>query len=433
MNLPVTGASTAQPINTLPLGELGPEAFLALLRREGLPVGTDPQQQQAYAGAVQEMLRRMGALGGTTLPPQLKQALLEAGGDPSRINPDAVLARLGQNNGVTATTSSNGGARIDATIASRGRNLGVYTQGPGLDAIPGGATLHIGHSGEGVKELQRMLNAMGVQPPLAVDGKLGPKTEAALKGFQDARGLTPNGVVDATTLEALRRGGSLTPEQWSKHQPDYTSARGRAQQDAQEVRDIRARPVDLSPLPGGEAGLLEQIARGEGTTDAHARRHGYTPGANNSRNDAGYEVTLGYGAYVPERFRGRALTDMTLGEVKELQREMLRHPENGWNSSAVGKYQIVGTTLRGLQQEMGLPDSARFTPELQDAMGLRLLERRGLRQYQNGNLSAAEFQNRLASEWASVARSDTGRSGYNQHTGTTTAQIQAAILGVRNA
>lgn len=124
---------------------------------------------------------------------------------------------------------------------------------------------------------------------------------------------------------------------------------------------------------------------------------------------------------------------MTLGEVKELQRRMLAHPANGWNSSAVGKYQIVGTTLRGLQKEMNLPDSTVFSPEIQDQMGMRLLERRGLTKFQNGTMSAAQFQNNIASEWASFARADTGRSAYGQHTGTSSAQAAAVIAGVRNA
>jgi peptidoglycan hydrolase-like protein with peptidoglycan-binding domain len=437
MNLPVGGPTSTTPTNTVPLGELGAEAFLALLKREGLPVGTDPAQQQAYASAVQDLLRRMGALGGTSIPPALKQALLEAGSDPAKINPDAVLARVGQQStgvsGTSATTFANSSVKVDSRIMSRGRNLDVYAQGPELSALAGGATIHVGHKGESVKEIQRMLNAMGAKPPLAVDGKFGPKTEAALKAFQESKGLAPNGILDTSTYEALKQGGTVPAELWDKYKPDYASDRGTAVRDRDEVRNERARPIDLSPLPGGEAGLLEQIARGEGTSDAAARAHGYTPGANNTKNDAGYEVTLSYGRYVPDKFKGRALTDMTVGEIKELQAGMLAHPENGWDSSAVGKYQIVGKTLRDLQRQMGFSDDQKFTPEFQDALGLRLAEGRGLRDFQSGRITAAEFQNNLSREWASVAAADTGRSHYGQNTGTSTSQIQNVIEGVRNA
>ncbi len=337
-------------------------------------------------------------------------------------NLDNFLQQLGLNK-----DSFVGGPKINANVASQGRNLDSYTPGPGLDAVANGGVLHIGHSGQGVKDLQRMLNSMGAK--LDVDGKFGPKTEAALKSFQAARG-GGNGVLDGSSLGVLRQGGaSLTREQWDRYQPDYTSSRGTIAADRRRVLDSRAKPIDRGvlqddsgkPLPQGTKGLLEQISRGEGTSDTKAQAHGFK---------SGYDVTLGYGAYTPSHLKDKPLTEMTLGEVKELQRGMLNHPRNGWNSSAVGKYQIVGTTLRGLQKEMGLSDDAKFTPELQDRMGERLLERRGLSQFQSGRISAPEFQNRLSQEWASVARSDTGSSHYGQGTGTTTAQIRNAINGL---
>ena len=52
--------------------------------------------------------------------------------------------------------------------------------------------LRVGSTGDDVKKLQELL---GVD----VIGKFGPKTEAAVKGWQAAHGLTPDGVVgDAT-------------------------------------------------------------------------------------------------------------------------------------------------------------------------------------------------------------------------------------------
>lgn len=97
------------------------------------------------------------------------------------------------------------------------------------------------------------------------------------------------------------------------------------------------------------------------------------------------------------------LVNMSLRDVRALQDQMLRDPDNKWNSSALGKYQIVGQTLQGLMEEMGLSDDEKFTPELQDQMALRLLERRGLSQWRNGEMDDTTFLKNLGDEWQSFA------------------------------
>ena len=47
----------------------------------------------------------------------------------------------------------------------------------------------MGASGAQVSALQTRLNALGMKPPLAVDGKFGPATLAAVKAFQSSHGL----------------------------------------------------------------------------------------------------------------------------------------------------------------------------------------------------------------------------------------------------
>lgn len=121
---------------------------------------------------------------------------------------------------------------------------------------------------------------------------------------------------------------------------------------------------------------------------------------------------------------------MTLGDIDKLQTSMLRHPDNNLNSSALGRYQIVRTTLRGLKEEMGLTDDMKFTPELQDQMALHLLERRGLSKWMNGEMSDEQFMDGLSAEWASLPRAS-GRGTYGQRLGTDVGGVRGALDRVR--
>lgn len=66
-------------------------------------------------------------------------------------------------------------------------------------------TLRRGDQGEAVRDLQARLNARGQLPQLLVDGDFGAKTELAVKDYQRARALVPDGVVGDRTWHALTR------------------------------------------------------------------------------------------------------------------------------------------------------------------------------------------------------------------------------------
>jgi muramidase (phage lysozyme) len=173
------------------------------------------------------------------------------------------------------------------------------------------------------------------------------------------------------------------------------------------------------PVGTGTKGLLDRIAIGEGTSDANAQKHGF---------NSGYDVSLGYGAYGGGT--SKPLSEMTIAEVKEYQKRMLADPKNKMNSSAVGKYQIVGKTLRGLQSQYGIKDDEKFDAAMQDRLGEALLKQRGLDSMKSGKISEAEFQHNLSMEWASIA-DNSGKSHYGQHTGTSAEQIQSAIASAK--
>lgn len=94
-------------------------------------------------------------------------------------------------------------------------------------------------------------------------------------------------------------------------------------------------------------------------------------------------------------------TDMTIGEVLKWQQERVRQ---GSPSSAVGRYQIISTTLEGLVRELDLEKSRKFDPATQDQMAIALLERRGAEKYVGGKLSNKQFAANLAKEWAALPK-----------------------------
>lgn len=107
----------------------------------------------------------------------------------------------------------------------------------------------------------------------------------------------------------------------------------------------------------------------------------------------GYNETLGYGA-----FTGGAvnLTSMSLNEVLALQKRMLAHPDNKYNSSAVGRYQIVSSTLQDAMKDLNLTGDRKFDEDTQDEIARYLLRRRG-------NDPAG-----LRNEWEGLRRVDDG-------------------------
>jgi len=183
------------------------------------------------------------------------------------------------------------------------------------------------------------------------------------------------------------------------------------------AKDAVSGAMDYVTGDTGVKGLLSRIAEGEGTSDTAAKKHGLA---------SGYDVTLGYGKYAKG---SKPLSQMTIAEVKQLQSDMLK---GGASSTAVGKYQFISKTLAGLQKKLRVGEQDIFSAELQDKFGKELLKQRGLGQYKSGKISSKKFQDNLASEWASIATSETGKSRYGQATGTSSDQIQAAIGGVKD-
>lgn len=192
-----------------------------------------------------------------------------------------------------------------------------------------------------------------------------------------------------------------------------------AAQDAADGIGRAARTNEDISRVGGVGGMLDRIAAGEGTSDADARRHGFA---------SGYDVPLGYGRYGGRP--SKPLSQMTMAEVDAYQRRMLADPTNPHNSSAVGRYQIVGTTLRGLRRDMGIRDDEVFDAAMQDRLGTELLRRRGMGRYARGEISERQFQLGLSQEWASIAKPGSRMGYYGGVAATDGGEIQAAIRAI---
>jgi muramidase (phage lysozyme) len=126
------------------------------------------------------------------------------------------------------------------------------------------------------------------------------------------------------------------------------------------------------------------------------------------------------------RNRSAPLDQMTVAQVLQLQRMMV---SNGSPSSAVGRYQFINKTLRGLVTSLRIDPNTKFTPELQDRLAMALLEGRGLSKFLDGSMSARRFQQNLSMEWAGLpslnGRSYYARDGLNKATVGTASLVRA--------
>lgn len=94
-------------------------------------------------------------------------------------------------------------------------------------------------------------------------------------------------------------------------------------------------------------------------------------------------------------------TEMSLGDVLAWQE---RYVAEGSPSGAVGRYQFIGPTLRGLVDEMNIDRQTIFDETLQDRLAVRLLVRRGVREYLRGRISREQLAHNLSKEWAALPK-----------------------------
>lgn len=77
---------------------------------------------------------------------------------------------------------------------AKAEKMGEMEKKPEMAKMTGGS--------EETRKIQEALKAKGNDPG-PIDGRMGPKTRAAVKAFQEANGLKPTGQVDSQTAEKL--------------------------------------------------------------------------------------------------------------------------------------------------------------------------------------------------------------------------------------
>lgn len=160
---------------------------------------------------------------------------------------------------------------------------------------------------------------------------------------------------------------------------------------------------------------------------------GLTEGTDKRRDGRparGYNETLAYGALTGGDVD---LVSMTLTQIDALQTKMLKQPNNHWNSSALGRYQIVRTTQRMIRKTLPdrYPASRRYDADCQDEMACFLLGQRGIDKYLAGRLSEDTMLLNLAKEWASLPTPE-GKGYYDkQHAAVAPQRVREVLAEVR--
>jgi hypothetical protein len=95
-----------------------------------------------------------------------------------------------------------------------------------------------------------------------------------------------------------------------------------------------------------------------------------------------YNALFGYANRPGGQFSGVNLTDMTVDQALQFSNPSGPYGQSvkgqiGRVATPMGAYQVVGTTLRGAKEGLGLTGQERMTPELQDAIGMWIYRNQG--------------------------------------------------------
>ena len=174
----------------------------------------------------------------------------------------------------------------------------------------------------------------------------------------------------------------------------------------------------FEPLPDPPADPPSQpsgVVHGTGTTQVDQL---LSLIARAEAGSAGYDAVQ-YGARIRPT---KPPTQMTLGEIYAWIAATPGQPH------AIGRYQFIPSTLRRVAQVRGFGPETRFTPGVQDALALVLLEDAGLADFRAGRLGRVTFMRNLAKIWAGLPLPN-GKSYYEGHAGNSATMSWARFEG----
>lgn len=265
-------------------------------------------------------------------------------------------------------------------------------------------TLPSGNKSPEVADLQKALIALGFPlPQHGVDGIRGPETSGAIRNFQKANNINPSGTPDQPTVDAVNAALADKPEVLATLK--------------------KSTDADIKPA-GGAAGPMPPLKQDSVTTGKIGKLLDFIARYESGGN---YEIILG-GKTI------NGLTKATIADVFKLQDAMRA---KGMESTAVGRYQYIKSTLEGTIKQMGLnPESTTFDEKTQDAIATQTLRTIGLDQWLDGKLDDSAFLNKVARVWAGIPTTG-GTSAYqgvgSNKAGTTTQTALNTLQDIKTA
>lgn len=273
---------------------------------------------------------------------------------------------------------------------------------------------------------QRALQAMADQAQSIADA-----ATAITEAGADAQIAAQDEVIanydkNTTTLKKLAADRQTVEDAYNAAMAEGHAERAEAARQAliaidAEVAKVKASIAEMDEAFEFSFARLRRLAGGVLGRIGDTIREGDTAAANKGilelikRRESGgdYNATLDNGRWTGG---ARDLVNMTIDEVLALQKSMLT-PENirkygGKGSSALGAYQIVGTTLGGLKESLGLTGSELYSQQMQDRLAMELLRQRrgqglkGLRQEWQGLVGVDDATIQAALGQQSIERTD---------------------------